>query len=434
MNKILRNKFSLYSLSVIVSLFILVIMYKLNTLTINIFELYDFYNIFPNPYYQFFLGLLTFIVITLFIIMISSNKLYINAWLIKAFVTIFIAMVLEYLYYGLDQFSYYVTAIYAPETHPFFKTSIGTIIGLNALFAKVFGESLYSMKIMNSFISFCALIMFHKAYLLIGKEYEKNIIDYILPYVLFFVPTVLLWTSLVGKDSIILLPIALFTYSYLKLINKKTFFYGILFLISLMLAFFIRPWIPIIMLVTVIIDNIKLNRSSLMLIIIFSPILYFLSIKLMETLQIESLNTLMTYVGQIQQSFSRGNSAVDLPLIKTVSDYIYYFVPNAFITLFLPLPFWGTSNIFLWFFSLENLLLLYIFVRYILWNIKLIIFNKYARFLLIFIISWLLLYVIISPGNLGSAMRYKLQIIPIILILALYARNLRNEIMKRINI
>ncbi|WP_298749195.1 hypothetical protein [uncultured Arcobacter sp.] len=339
-------------------------------------------------------------------------------------------MGLEYLYYGLDQFSYYVTAIYAPESHPFFKTSIGTIIGLNAFFVKVFGESLYSLKLVNSFISFCALILFHKSYLLIGKEYKNNKNDNLLSYILFFVPTVLLWTSLLGKDALILFPISLFTYSSLKLINKITLFNIILFLISFILAFYIRPWIPLIMLSSIVVYNIKFNKISLILIVVSIPVLYFISMKLMVTLNIESFDSLMNRVGQLQQSFSRGNSAVNLPIIKTLWDYIYYFIPNAFITLFLPLPFLGTSNIFLWFFSLENLLLLYVFLRYIAWNIKLIIFDKYARFLLFFIISWLLLYVIVSPGNLGTAMRYKVQIIPVILLLALYARNFKNGILK----
>jgi hypothetical protein len=43
--------------------------------------------------------------------------------------------------------------------------------------------------------------------------------------------------------------------------------------------------------------------------------------------------------------------------------------------------------------------------------------NKFLLYLLIFIASWSVFYTILSTGNLGVATRFKLQILPLILIL-----------------
>jgi hypothetical protein len=67
--------------------------------------------------------------------------------------------------------------------------------------------------------------------------------------------------------------------------------------------------------------------------------------------------------------------------------------------------------------AVENVLLLYLSYKYIFKNWKDIYSNKYLKFFILFIFSWSLLYVIISPANLGGAARFKLQVLPAMMIL-----------------
>ena len=73
----------------------------------------------------------------------------------------------------------------------------------------------------------------------------------------------------------------------------------------------------------------------------------------------------------------------------------------------------------------ENVVLLYFSFKYIFLEWKNIVNNRYLRFILIFIFSWSLFYVIISPTNLGMAARFKLQVLPAMLIIIFVAREMK---------
>lgn len=418
-----KYNISFYLLSIISSIGILAFFLNFNKIVVNIFEVYDFYNLEPNPYYQFSCGLLTFIIITIIFLLFTKNKIFIYGWILKACVTLFVVLLLEYLYPGLDQFSYYVASSYYPDkyaSHPF-SSGIPAIIQFNSYVAILFGKSLYSMKIVSSFFAFLGLILFYKTYELL--TYKQEIKNNLSQYYLFIIPSILIWTSLLGKDSLILFPIGLFVYAYFSFLTKKNLLWFLIILVSLLLAFLVRPWIPLILVFTVLLHNFKLNKFYLFLTPIALILMYIISIKLFQQLNIESFNELFARLGQLQQSFSRGGSKVELALIEDIWDYTRYFIPNAFITLFYPLPFLGTTNIFLWFFSFENLVIFGLIIIYVLPKLIKLIKNYNTRFFLILIFGWLLLYVILSPGNLGTAIRYKVQIIPVIIVLILLSKN-----------
>jgi uncharacterized membrane protein len=77
---------------------------------------------------------------------------------------------------------------------------------------------------------------------------------------------------------------------------------------------------------------------------------------------------------------------------------------------------WEARNLFSLVASIENTILLFFSIKYIALRFAYIIQIKHIVFLLIFIISWTIPYSIISSGNLGAAVRFKLQILPMILI------------------
>ena len=131
------------------------------------------------------------------------------------------------------------------------------------------------------------------------------------------------------------------------------------------------------------------------------------------------LNKLNTF----SHNFSFGGSRTDTYDYTTLSDYFYYFIPNTFTTLFRPMLF-DITNPFTLVSACENIVLFLLCIKYIVLNIHNLVKNKYIVFLLFYIFSWLLFYVMVSPGNLGTAVRFKLQVIPIILMVIGYSIHL----------
>ncbi len=423
------HKILFYVFSLLIFFAILFLMINFERISFNIFELYNYFNATPNPFYQLLLGLILFVFLTYFILL-SDNQLYIYSWLIKAFVTIVVGGIFEYLYFGLDQYGYFTNAIYDYGKYPFFQSGTGFIIGVNSIFTFIGGNSFYSLKIINSFISFISLVLLYKTYIYIIKKEGIIDINDNLSYMIFIVPSVLLWSSLIGKDALILFPISLYIFAFVRILDEKKFRYILFLIISLFLAYYIRRWIPFIMISTIVLYNIRFNKRSLILLTISIPLLYFIVSIILKSLNVSSFDGLFQILGRVSQGFSRGNSALEVYPINSLFDYIIYFLPNSFITMFMPLPFFSTSNISLWFFSFENLLLLYLFFRFLLPNVKLIFTNKYLKFFLFFLFSWLLIYVILSPGNLATALRYKSQILPIFIILILLSKYISSSIGK----
>jgi hypothetical protein len=97
---------------------------------------------------------------------------------------------------------------------------------------------------------------------------------------------------------------------------------------------------------------------------------------------------------------------------------------------------WDIHNPFSLLAAVENVAMLYLVYKYIFKNWRVVFQNRYMRFLLLFIFSWSLFYVIISPNNLGMAVRFKLQVLPAMLIVIGVSRQIylkRQKELKALN-
>jgi hypothetical protein len=136
----------------------------------------------------------------------------------------------------------------------------------------------------------------------------------------------------------------------------------------------------------------------------------------LQTQGINSVDTLFLKMTETSKNLSYGQSSVAVNTITSFGDYILYYIPNLFTALFRPMP-WDIRNPFTLMAAVENVILLYLSYKYIFKHWKDIYSNKYLKFFILFIFSWSLLYVIISPANLGGAARFKLQVLPAMMIL-----------------
>tara|TARA_B110000008_G_C16912295_1_gene541221 strand:- start:112 stop:1449 length:1338 start_codon:yes stop_codon:yes gene_type:complete len=369
-----------------------------------------------RPLYEFILGIFCFLIFT-FIVLFGKNKKLAIIWIVKGLIVTQFVMILYESNYSLDAFHYANQAIDKSAKYIVFGgRGSDNVAYINYLFTNVLGDSYYSLKMASSFFGFIGLVFFYKAYVHImnvnGLKVNPRYI-----YILFFFPSILFWSSILGKDPFNTFFVGMFVYGFVKYLYEKRFKYILFVVFAMVGVFFIRAWWPIIMLITIFLWTIKLNKiSNMLLAIIGFVILLFVFDIFLSSIGIGSTSDIFHMVNSISVGFSRGDSAISVNVPSNAYEYFLYFIPNLFTTLFRPMP-WDVNNLFMLISSFENIILFYFSYFYIFKEWRIIINNRYLKFLTLIVFSWSLLYVLISPYNLGGAVRFKLQVLPLILII-----------------
>ncbi len=402
-----------------ISLFLFVaffaILINLESLSTSVFEIRWIQKYSATYYYEFFLGLLVFIIITLALFLANSRE-FLYIWFIKGFVVTLILMLFYEMYYrGMDTY-YYAMKAFVRHFPSLNGTGTENIASINSYFTLLVGDSYYSLKIINSFIGFLGLILLYKTYEYIMKKSDL-VIDHRFIYIFFLFPTVLFWSSILGKDPLNLFFIGLFSYGFIHIIDNLKLRYIIMIIIAIWWVSYIRSWWSAIMITAMFLYFIKINsvRNFLIFILIF-PIFLVTILAFLQTQGISSFGELFYKMTEVSKNLSYGGSSVATRAITGFGDYLLYYIPNLFTSLYRPMP-WDIRNPFTLMAAIENVILFYLSYKYIVKHWKKIYHNKYLRFYIVLIFSWSLLYVVISPTNLGMAVRFKLQVLPIMLIL-----------------
>jgi len=160
--------------------------------------------------------------------------------------------------------------------------------------------------------------------------------------------------------------------------------------------------------------------------ILASPFLLYVTQGVFESRGVSSIKEIleeMSYVSRVMAQY--GSSSIEVTSINSIADYVVQYIPNLFTAIYRPMV-WEISNAFTLIAAIENVILLYFTFKHVLFRLPSIFRIKYLSFLFVFIIIWSLPYSIISSANLGAAARFKLQIIPLILIIisiSYYSKN-----------
>ena len=409
-----------------ITILLFAILINLETLTSTVFEIRWDDRFIGTYYYEFFLGLLVFFISTLFLLFIKDKRLLI-IWIIKGFiVTLILMLFYESVYHGMDTYYYAQRAFL--RTFPASLSGSGTanIANINSYFTYIVGNSYYSLKVVNSFIGFSGLLLLYKTYEYIIKKSNLKINNRFI-YFFFLFPTVLFWSSILGKDPLNLFFIGLFSYGFIHLIDNFKLRYVFMIIISVWFVAYIRSWWSIIMITSIFFYYLKINSvRNFILFVIIMPIFTVAAVQFLQTQGITSMDQMFLKMAETSKNLAYGGSSVGVHVISGLGDYILWFFPNLFTTLFRPMP-WDIRNAFTLIAAIENVILFYLFYKYIFKNWSKIYANKYLKFYILLIFSWSLLYVIISPTNLGMAVRFKLQVLPLMLILIGVSKSLMEQ-------
>lgn len=290
-------------------------------------------------------------------------------------------------------------------------TSIMLLI--NYFFSNILALSFFSGMILYSFIGYWGFIYLVLIFKHILPNYLllKNVKIFNIPIVplLFFLPNMHFWSVAIGKDTLCFFAIILFVYSFLS-INKRIF----MFVLSCTIMFFLRSHILLFgltsfglaLLLKGKIQTYKKIIISILFSILFAPVLNaVLETTKMEQLDIDSIEK---FNDTKSTALLKAGSAVD------ISSYPYPL--KVFTFLFRPL-FFDAFNFLSLISSLENIVLLVLFIRFLKDNFYSLVFKTnnivLGSFLFYFIGA-----VAFAPvlSNLGIMIREKNMLTPCFLI------------------
>ncbi len=348
-------------------------------------------------------------------------------WVIRCLVTL-VAMLFYEDRYGLDAYQYFLTSKFS--YFPFEQVSYGhgtSIIGSLSWMMNHFlpvNDSYHALKVIFSFIGFTAINIFYLAFRNFwGKDSIK------LLYLLHLFPSILFWSSILGKDPVTLLGISIYTYGALSLIQKKQAVSTIWIALGVFIASGIRVWSGLILLAPlgmVLVYKSKIGAVKKIAVTgSIAVVFLFVFEKFQERFNVDSAQEVVETSQRISRSWSRGGAGQEVPEFHSIQDMLLFSPKGVFAAVFRPLPF-EIKSVFGSLAGLENFILLALFLIGLKRARRETFKRPEIQWAGLYIFIWAFIYGFVSYQNLGSAVRFKLQILPILINLLLYIIHLTN--------
>jgi hypothetical protein len=340
-------------------------------------------------------------------------------WLLRVGVTLG-AMLPYEAYYGLDATGYYLNGKALNDPFALLEFGQGTqnITALVGLLSNI-TEAYSAQKVIFSYVGLIAIYIFYRAgTICLGQD------RIVLLYALGLLPSLLFWSSIMGKDPIVLLGIAIYCYGVAGLFAKQKVLMLFYVVIGLFIASFIRVWLGLIFVTPLIVTYVMSSRSSFLTKLIFILIAvpgFLLTLQgFSERFNLETARDLVATTDQISGAWAHGGSAQQIEGGFTSIPSMIAFLPiGAFTALFRPLPF-EIMNPFGILAGLENAFILMLFVTGLMRRGLGWFRQSILLWALITVLVWGAVYGFVSFQNLGTAFRFRVQVVPILLLLGLY--------------
>jgi hypothetical protein len=358
----------------------------------------------------------------------QHKRALIIVWLIKIFVTLGFMLFYES-HYGLDAYSYFYHGSRESFAWEYFEFGVGTenINNLARLHQYIIPNSYHALKVSCAMMGMVAVYIFYRAICLFWRHDDVRIF-----YVLALYPSILFWSSILGKDPIMFVGVALYAYAVVGWQQFGRMRYLLWGALGVWLASFIRLWYAPILLaplaVFMIIQSGRFYLKVIFLVIVATAFIFSWSL-FAEQFSIESSQDLVSTTDTISSSWGSGGSGQQISGgITSIGSMLAFMPIGSFTALFRPLP-GEVLNPFGLLAGLENFILLFMFILAIKrtqW--KELKEEPLLLWAIVTVMIWGTIYGFVSFQNLGSAVRFKLQILPILLALLVYLARDRNKL------
>jgi hypothetical protein len=344
----------------------------------------------------------------------AHKLMLVKAWAIKCVVALLVMLPYEGQYSILDCWMYFSHA------HDGATILLGPLVGgadlvvaLGALHLRIGPDSYHAMKLTFSMIGLLAIYFFFlSAELLLRTPSHKAF------WVLFLYPSVLFWSSILGKDPVILLGIALHIWGLMNIAVKEKYGYFAAAFLGLMLASSVRIWMGPILLIPALLMIVFRIRHIGWRIAISTTVMVALGVLGFATLNRLALDKAANVVEATQmlnKGWEKANSSLKLDIeLNSLSEVLLFAPESVFIAYFRPLP-GDVPHIFGMMAGLENLGLLTLSVFAALRLRPRYFRNEIFLWAIALLAIWGAAYGLVAYKDLGTAVRFKLQIIPVML-------------------
>jgi len=351
-------------------------------------------------------------------------------WLAKVFVALGILLIYEWIYPD-DQWSYFsIPAKLGWEPFEYIAEGEGTrrIEAIVWWHNQIFPSGSYhALKVSFSMVGLIAIYIFYRAGMLF-MEKKGNPAFF---YVLALTPTDLVWASTLGKEPIVLFGIALYVYGVVAWQKKGQAFALIFSVAGILIAASIRFWLAPI-LVLPLSTFLIVGKVNFFTKLIFIGLAIYISATSLATMQSrEKLTSMQDHINEISEKSqlgAKGSSAQKLKPFNNIGDLLAFLPLGFFTALFRPLP-GDVYSPFGFLASFEGLFFLWLFLRALKRSSLRDLKNPLIFWGVLVILSWTSIYGFVTYQNLGTAMRWRLQILPLFLGLLLYLGRNRTKTM-----
>ncbi|NUM87690.1 MAG: hypothetical protein HUU37_00660 [Bdellovibrionales bacterium] len=341
-------------------------------------------------------------------------------WIVRCFVTLVFMLIYERVY-SIDAFAYFSESIFTLPRYEFHLRDNYSVLVNAAWWVNhhlLPFPSYHAQKVIFSLVGFLGSYLLYRGSARFLAREEPVVL-----YAMNLVPSLLFWSSILGKDPVTYFGVCLVLYAVMSILRGWSLGSVLALAAGLGISYVVRPWLVFILCVPLGMFYVMRVRSTVVKVLAVAALPFLLSMAtqgMMDFLGLGSTEEVVSATHAVSRSWSRGGSGQDVPEFKTGLDMIAFAPKGLFTALFRPLP-GEILNPFGLIAGLENLLLLLLFVRGFRVNgLKAVFSNTFAVTMLSFILAWGLIYGFVSYQNLGAAVRFKLQILPAMVALALY--------------
>lgn len=341
-------------------------------------------------------------------------------WAIRCAVTLGLMLLYENSY-SLDAFFYFREGrIYdlgrTSGSAGFNGTNI--ILGISGILKMLGIESYHAMKVIFSFVGFIGSYLIFASWRLLRPEASIKWL-----YCISLFPSVLFWSSILGKDPLIFFSLALYIYGLAIYLTRRAVLGLGLSILGIALCTTLRLWMSPILAIPYLVFFISTGKTwkdRLFPAIVAIGLVWASITQFLEKFRIEALEDLLDRTNAISKNWAKGGSAQQVPDFSSWTDVLQFLPNGMFTALFRPLP-GEVLNPFGMIAGFENLVLLIWFSFSLWWIRKVWLKNAVIFWLLLTLVLWSGIYAFVSYQNLGSSFRFRTQAMPFLLSLIFMA-------------
>lgn len=336
-------------------------------------------------------------------------------WAVKLAAALVLVPVYEYAY-GLDIDGYY----WFDAKPEFDGIDIGrsrtwNIRLLAWAVLQVIGPSFHGGKVVFSFVGFLGIYLAYRGSVAFMKSERPSLLA-----LMSLAPTSLFWATSLGKDPLVLFGVGVYCYGSLHWLQGFRFRYLAFIFAGGALASYIRPYFLPIMGLPLALPLLFQSRRPLVrllsLPLVVGGAAYSVRI-FSSTMNIETFDSFMSYQAGVAAAW-QGGSSFTLPVIDTPIKLVLVAPLVVFTALFRPTIF-EAHNLFALGAALDNTVLLVIFCYALSRSRLRELLEPEPLWMTGFILMWAVMYGI-GTGNLGAISRFKIQVLPVLIVLLVF--------------